>query len=313
MFNCILLPLDRSPLAECVLPHAVAIARAFDGRVMLLHVLERPREERQRRAMDPLTWQVRQAEAKTYLHGLDLRLQAAGLQPETHLLEGSAAEQVVGFSDSRAAKLIILSSHGQSGLSDWGMSSGGQKITLRARTSVMIVRAAQEPVGEVTGLRYQRLLVPLDGTQRAESILPAAAALAQAHGAHILLAHIVQKPSLPRRTLPSREDVELVERLIERNRVEATLYLDQLRSRLAGEVATRVLVSDHLSATLHELVEQEGADLVLLSAHGRSRETRGLYGDVISHLIAYGTTPLIILQDRSSIPGEAAAGDSGKP
>jgi nucleotide-binding universal stress UspA family protein len=89
---------------------------------------------------------------------------------------------------------------------------------------------------------------------------------------------------------------------VARNQAEATQYLDQLQSRVTGKVETRVLVSDHLSATLHELVEQEKTDLVLLSAHGYSSQTRGLYGDVVSNLIAHGTTPLVIMQDSSQTP-----------
>jgi nucleotide-binding universal stress UspA family protein len=317
MFKRILLPLDRSALAECVLPHTIAIARAFESQVMLLHVMDTPREPRLRRAMDPLNWQIRKAESKKYLHELDVRLRAANLQLETHLLEGFAAEQVIGFSDTHPPQLIILSSHGQSGLSDWGVSSVAQKVILRTRTSLMIVRAAQPPAADITGLRYQRILVPLDGTQCAETILPAAVTLARAHDAQIVLAHIVQKPSLPRRTPPSREDVELADQLVARNQAEANLYLDQLKSQLTGRVETRVLVSDHLAATLHEMVEQEKIDLVLLSAHYRSSQTRELYGDVVSNLIAYGTTALLIMQDTAQIQtttttSETANDESGR-
>jgi hypothetical protein len=47
--------------------------------------------------MDPLNWQIRKAEATAYLHEVDLRLQAAGLLAETHILEGAAAEQKRDF------------------------------------------------------------------------------------------------------------------------------------------------------------------------------------------------------------------------
>lgn len=299
MFNRILLPLDRSTLAECVLPHAIAIARAFESQVTLLHVMDTPREARWRRAIDPLNWQIRKAEATAYLQKVEVRMQTAGLLTETHILEGFAAEQVIGFSDTHASQLIILSSHGQSGLSEWGASSVVQKIAQRTRTSVMIVRAAKPVAPDGTGLHYQRILVPLDGTQRAEYILPAAATLARAHDSQIVLVHLVEQPALPRRMPPSREDVELADQLVARNQVEATAYLDQLQARIAGKVEARVLVSDHFAATLHALVEQELTDLVLLSAHGVSSQIRGAYGDVASNLIAYGTTPLIIMQEGS--------------
>ena len=318
MFNRILLPLDRSALAECVLPHAIAVARAFGCPVTLLHVLDTPREPHLRRAMDPLNWQIRKAEAKMYLGELERRLQAAGLSTDTHILEGFAAEQIIAFSDAHPLPLIILSSHGQSGLSDWGVSGVVQKIALRARAALMIVRAAQPRPADITGLRYQRILVPMDGTPRAESILPAAVLLARAYEAPLMLAHIVQKPAMPRRTPASREDVELADQLVERNQTEATRYLDQLRSRMTEIVIARVLVSDHLGPALNELVEQEKMDLVLLSAHDRSGQPLGLMGDVVSHLMAFGKTPLVILPDRSPAPtppgrGEPAGGEPGRP
>ena len=299
MFDQILLPLDRSPLAECVLPHMIAVARAFESQVTLLNVMDMPREARWRNAMDPLNWQIRKAEATTYLHEVELRLQAAGLRTETHLLEGFAAEQISGFSDTYTPQLIILSSHGQSGLSGWNVSGVVLKVILRARTSIMIVRAYQPTPTEMTGLRYRRILVPLDGSQRAECVLSMACTLARFHEAQILLAHVVGRPEMPRRTPPSREEVEVADRLVERNQTEAIQYLNDLRSQLPGEVQARVLVSNHVAATLHELVEQEMIDLVVLSAHGHSGLTQWPYGSVVISFITFGTTPVLIVQDLS--------------
>jgi nucleotide-binding universal stress UspA family protein len=176
--------------------------------------------------------------------------------------------------------------------------------------------AAARPVApDVTGLHYQRILVPLDGTSRAEYVMPAAAVLARQHEAEIVLAHIVQKPAMPRRTPPSREDVELADQLVARNQAEATQYLDQLQSRITGKVEARILVSDRLTSSLHELVEREKTDLVLLSARGDASQSRGLSGDVVSSLIVQGTTPLIIMQDSSQAPIAPAPPDvpNGEP
>jgi hypothetical protein len=104
---------------------------------------------------------------------------------------------------------------------------------------------------------------------------------------------------MPRRTPPSREDVEVADRLVERNQAEAIQYLNDLRSQLSGEVQARVLVSNHVAATLHELVEQEMIDLVVLSAHGHSGLTQWPYGSVVISFITFGTTPVLIVQDLS--------------
>jgi nucleotide-binding universal stress UspA family protein len=297
MFNTILVPLDRSSLAECVLPHVVAIAGAFESQVMLLHVMDSTHLASQPRAVDPLDWQIRKAEAEAYMHDLALRLQKARLPTERQVLEGQAAERIVEFARNNDANLIILSSHGQSGLNEWNVSGVVQKIVLRASTSIMVVRAYQPVYPELTGLRYRRLLIPLDGSQRAECVLPQAATLARTHQAQILLAHIVQRPEMPRRTPPTREDAELADHVVERNRAEAVDYLEQCKSRLPGDVQTRVLVSEHVVSTLHELVDQEKIDLVFLSAHGYSGQTRWPYGSIVISFIAYGTTPLLIVQD----------------
>jgi nucleotide-binding universal stress UspA family protein len=314
MFDHILVPVDRSSLAECVLPHVVAVAGAFESDVMLLHVMDSSSLAGQARAVDPLDWQIRTAEAETYLHNLALRLQPARLTVERQVLEGHAAERIVEFAHQHEAGLIVLSSHGQSGLSAWNVSSVVQKIILRASTSIMLVRANQPPLPDLTGLRYRRLLVPLDGSQRAECVLPLVAALARAHEAQIVLAHVVRRPEMPRRMPPTRTDAELADQLVERNRAEAVEYLEQIGTRLPGDVQARVLAGEHVVATLHELIDREQIDLVFLSAHGYSGITRWPYGSATTSFITYGTTPLLIVQDAPwDQPQPTPAGMATKP
>ena len=102
---------------------------------------------------------------------------------------------------------------------------------------------------------------------------------------------------MPRRAPPTQDDIELENKITERNRLEAARYLEQLQSRLSLDVQTRLLVSNNPAATLHELVDREDVDLVLLNAHGYSGETQWPYGSLAVSFIAYGTTPLLIMQD----------------
>lgn len=299
MFDQILVPLDGSPLAECVLPHAVAVAQAFGGRVTLLRVLERPQSLNRGRSFDLLDWRIAAAESRAYLEGVAKRLEGVGLAVESAVVEGQAAEQVIEFARTRGVDLIILSSHGQSGLSGWNVSSVVQKIIMRACMPTMIARAYQPFPPSLTGLRYRRLLLALDGSQRAECVLPPATTLARVHGAQVVLAHVARRPEMPRRVPPTAEDLELVHRITERNRQEAADYLEDLRSHLPVETRTLLLVEDSVPTALHQLVEQEEVDLVMLSAHGSSGGARWPYGSVAVSFIAYGTTPLLIVQDLS--------------
>lgn len=302
MFNKILVPLDGSDLAECVLPHVYALARSNGAEVILLHVVEQNNPPDQARPVDPLTWRFRQVEARNYLDEIARRFQATELSNaiETVLLEGQAADRIVELARERQVDLIALSSHGRSGLSGWNVSSVVQKIILRAYTSVFIARAYQTRQPELDGLRYRRILVPLDGSQRAEYIVALLAALSQAHQSEILLTHVVAQPEMPRRVPLTPEERDLRQRLVELNREEISRYFDQLKTHLPGTVETRVVVSDTVIATLNHLAEETLADLVVLSAHGYSAAREYPYGSVSVSFIAYGATPLLIVQDLSA-------------
>jgi nucleotide-binding universal stress UspA family protein len=311
MFEHLLVPLDGSPLAECVLPHTVALARALGSRVSLLRVLEPPRLGDRGGSMDPLDWHMRVADANAYLEAVKDRLQGIGLATECTLLEGQAAERVVDFARRQDVHLIVLSSHGQSGLSGWNISSVVQKIIMRAYVPTMIVRAYRYGPLDLTGIRYERVLVPLDGSQRAECVLPLAATLAQFHEADLLLVHVASRPEMPRRVPATTEDIELAEQIVERNRTEAARYLDGLRSRLAMGAEIRLLTAPGVAVALHDLAEQEKVDLVMLSAHGYSGGSRWPYGSVTTSFIAYGSGPLLIVQDLSPEEVERSLAERG--
>src|SRR3990172_9017511 len=192
MFKRILLPLDSSKLAECVLPHLVAIARVCEPEVQLMRVSEPFGVTARLRMIDPVDWQIRKAEAVSYLSGIAARLQNAGLRVSTHLYDGRPAEQIIEVAHSWNADLILMSSHGQSGLSPWNVSSVVQQVILRAHRSLMIIRAYQTVTTELTGLRYRKIFLPLDGSQRAEMSLTIADSLARA--AHSSIATVPAKP-----------------------------------------------------------------------------------------------------------------------
>jgi nucleotide-binding universal stress UspA family protein len=302
VFDHILVPLDGSPLAECVLPHAIAIARAFGGQITLVHVLEQPSPSFRMPKTDPLDWYLQRSAASQYLDTVQSRLQDGHLSVQTILLEGKAAEKIVELAHSTQAGLLILSGYGETGFYGEGVSSIVQHILQRVRTSTLIIRTSQPTPESTDDLRYQRLLVPLDGSQRAGSALTTAAALAEAYQSELLLVHVVSKPEMARHMPLSQEDTELVNRFIERNQEEGSKYLEQLRDHLPSHPKTRLLVGDNVAATLQDVSEQEQIDLLVLCAHGYSGEARWPYGNITNRFITNGTTPLLIVQD---LPGES--------
>jgi nucleotide-binding universal stress UspA family protein len=300
MFDPILVPLDGSLLAECVLPHVVAIARAFDAKVILLRVLDKKQASEKAQLFDLVNWQINKTGAKLYLEKISARLQKSGLRIETAVLEGLVAESITEHAQNQGSKLIILSSHGRSGLSQWGISSVTQKIIFSAPTSVLIIRARQPATNDTLDQQYTRVMVPLDGSRRAENVLPMITHLARFHRSQVHIVHVVKTPEMARQMPLEREDIELSERIVARNREEAIRYLDQVRlnSPLEGiDVQTRLLTSDNAAAALHELAAKENIDMVALSAHGYSGYNQWPYGSMVNNFILYSQLPLLIVQD----------------
>ncbi len=300
MEHHILIPLDGSVLAECVLPHVAAIAKAFESRLTVLHVLESGPGGNQNQVTDPLEWQIKKAEATAYLDAKAAQLRVLFPAVETLLVEGQSAEKIIEIANEQRADLIALSSHGQSGLSEWNVSSIVQKIILRSKKSIFLVRAYRPAKETIEAFRYQRLAVPLDSSMRAEIILPIAVKLAGFFQAQLLLTHVIHRPEITCNEPPSQEDLALINQLVERNQEKVEQYFEKLRSMLTVQgvqLETHVRVDTDITYCLHDFIEREHADLVLLAAHGYSGNPKWPYGSVTTSFIIHGSTTLLIVQD----------------
>jgi len=300
MFEKIVAPLDGSAFAMSVIPHVVAMSQAMAAKVALLRVMVN--EASTSTVISPVDWQLQKFEAQIYLEEITNRLaELIQERPDAVLLEGRAADRIIEYAQHSDCDLVALSSHGQGGLNGWNVSSVAQKVIHRVNKSILLVRAYQMDVenqlGTWAGLRYRRIIVPLDGSPRAEHILPIATALAAWHQAELLLVHVVTYPTMFQRMPLTAEERSLAKQLFDRNQTQANKYFDQLRSRLMPEPQTHIITGDNILATLHNFVNQQAADLIILSAHGHSAQSQWPYGSLVTSFIEYGSTSLLILQD----------------
>lgn len=297
MFDHLAVPLDGSPLAECVLPHVITFARAFNARVTLLQVLSDGCHVPQNGIVDPVAWEMQKAEAVAYLAVTAQRLEAADLAVDCQLLEGEPARSIVDFASSNGVHLIILSSHGRSGLSYWNLSSVASKVIRRTKVATLVVRAYRPATSLGQEQLYRRILVPLDGSQRAECVLPAVTPLARYDAAQVLLSHVVYRPEMPHRYPLTPDDLELTAKYVVRNQEVAAKYLTQIQSYGFDDADTRLIVGENVFDGLHGMVASEGVDLVVLSAHGYSGNPRRRYGSVTTDFIEYDSASLLVVQD----------------
>jgi nucleotide-binding universal stress UspA family protein len=312
MIQRILVPVDGSPLSEQALGQAVAMAGAFDAEVLLLRVQEP--EAGTGGFSDSVSWRLRRAEASSALEQLAQRLRVGGRRVASVLAEGRAAEEILKAVHERPADLVVLSTHGSSGHSRFHLGSTAHKVIAEAGVSVLIVRSSQDRDAGPSEARHHRIMVPYDGSQRAQWALGLSSSIARALGSELLLVHVVDTRELQGQAPTTPEERELARRVADRDRGLATEYLGHMKQVLSGsgiEVRTRLLDAPNVAEALCRLAEDEQVSLVVMSAHGSSGAAPWSYGSVADRLIAHGTTPLLVFQD---LPAwEAGKGEAMVP
>jgi nucleotide-binding universal stress UspA family protein len=341
MFTRILVPLDGSPLAEGAIPHAELFARIFGSSIILLQVLDPTSYQEVPNAVEPLRWQLRKAEAEAYMQGIADRvwnnIGEKSLKGEDEkksrvnysVREGKAAENIVDFAHTENIELLVISTHGTSGLSRWNISSVTQKVINQIYLPILIVRAFNQPITDEGVIRYRRILLPIDSSRRAECSLSAGIQLARGETSTdnttqaaigkstLFLAAVIRPPELP---IPEPFPIEisqLTEKLLRRSHEAVNQYLHEMKERLPVESDTCVVESVSVASAIQELADKEDIDMVILCAHGYSGHVTWPYGTVTRNYIEHGTKPLLVIQDvlRSQVrptAAEIAAEKSGR-
>jgi nucleotide-binding universal stress UspA family protein len=288
-------------MSETVVLHAAMVAAAFGAPLTILRVLE-AESNADATPSDPLAWGVRQREARACLERL-VSLSLAGhreIDVQSELIQGRAAEQICCWTLQHGADLTVLASHGEHGRSEWALSSTARKLVDAVPGSLLLV-PADGGRREGSAVRYRRIMVPLDGSARAESVLPIATRLATVHEADLLIAHVAPAPELTKVGPLTAQDLELEQRVIARNEHVARGYLDQIRARVSeAGIAVRTVISRGGDARtrLARLVRREGVDLITLSAYGRSGPRDTPCGSVAAHLLTHVAAPLLVFRER---------------
>jgi nucleotide-binding universal stress UspA family protein len=151
-------------------------------------------------------------------------------------------------------------------------------------------------------VRYQRILVPLDGSPRAESVVPIAARIAASQKAELLFVHVVPVPEITRTGPLDAEGAELERRVVEYNHRVASAYLDRVRacaSQAGSRVRALVLGDGSVRTRLERLIREERMDLVVMSAHGSTCRTDCPSGSLTEYALTHATTPLLVVRDRA--------------
>lgn len=287
---------DAAPFAETVLAHAAAVAEAVGARMTVMLVLESPAAQE---PVDPVEWTLRHCDATVYLHECMSRF--GDLHADAVIEVGQPAERISAWAHDNAADLIVLGRGGESDGPIVWLGNTARRVAEIAYASVLLVPPMQ--VGD-TPVRYRKVLIPLDGSSRSECALPLGLEIAAAHGAKVVLVHAAPKADLIESDLLELEAIALRDRLYRRNERAARQYLNWIRSQLPATPATgtRLLPSSDARGALARMAAEEHADLMILSAAGKSGHTDMGVGSVADYLINHINIPVLLVRQHQRNP-----------
>ena len=300
MYHTLLVPLDGSPFSERALPVAASVAHAAKARIVLVRVTSgamppggdaAPTE---RKAID---------DVQTYLAGVAGRLTGQGIQTDTAAPHGSAAEGILDEMNARQADMVIMCTHGRSGLGRWAYGSVAEAVLAKSAAPILLVY----PTGPLARLGQTpgsfKVLVPLDGSAFAEAALPHAAALANMLGGALVLLRAVspQIGYYPDPVLGQPYVSQVTEKALQEQEDEAKAYLSKVADGVSGAAisAQQIVRIGWPGSVILDEARLRGAELIAMSTHGTTGIGERLLGGIAHDVLVRGMFPLLLVR-----PGE---------
>lgn len=291
MFKHVLVPLDGSVLAERALNPAISIAEALSARMTLLRVVP----QFAILTADPTLYEEMNRlggdESLAYLRS---KVQELGLEfpIEVACEIGQPADSIVQFAEEHDVDLIVMSSHGRSGLNRWVYGSVAERVLRQGACATAIINA--RAANELT--EHSKILVPLDGSALAESAVTPAEQLVRALEGKLYLLRVITPAHQTLETASMREVFDDIE---QQEVEEADAYL---RSKCSGfsedQVVCEVLSGEGTVAeTIIEYGAEQQVDLIVMSSHGRTGLQRWVFGSVAEKVLRGACCATMIIRD----------------
>ena len=298
MFNKILVPLDGSELAERALNPALTLAQQVKGEVILLSVpvlkqmfvsggngysLILPED----------SMQESQQEMMAYLQTVAKNWTFPDVTLRTEVISGDEASVIVEMAAAENVDLIVMSTHGYSGLTRWMLGSITEKVLRAAPCPVLVVRSL-DPIS--------RILITLDGSELAEYSLEPGLEFTRRFDGEVTLLRVEHSPVSP---LPRFGQQQMArESLGEEDEVQkkiyeiAKIYLARLveSHRRGGQHIETAVNFDSPADGILDFAELNQIDLIVMSTHGRTGLAHWVYGSVTEKVMRGAGCAMLIIR-----------------
>ncbi len=281
----ILIPLDGSTAAESVLPYLRDLAPKFGSRVHILGVGIGRKTRRVNRLIED------------YVSRTANRLQSENIKAEPVISYGIAADKILDFTTEKEIDLIIMTTHGRSGITRWWMGSVAEKVISEATAPVLLIRSKRSSTtGATDKLNFpHKILAPLDGSDIGESALPYAETIAANSRSSINLLQVISPPGTVEANLLGGPDWR---KFVKAMHDAGEDYLKGVAERIGGKnikVTYEVATGDPADKIV-EYAADKGVSMIAMSTHGRTGIARWVLGSVADKVLHGARIPILLVR-----------------
>jgi nucleotide-binding universal stress UspA family protein len=300
----ILVPLDGSRLAATAVPYAVTLARASEARVTLLAVAESPPEHAGLPSAAAQEGDERHVtESTAYLESVAAAMRAHGLTVTTVVRHGNPASEILAASEDEGCSLIVMSTHGRTGLERLRMGSVAQHVLRHSIVPTLVVQPGDNARTEGAAM-IAAVTVTLDGSPLSEEALPVAARIAAALAIPLTLLRVI--PNLtylastgwdagysayyPVSAETERGEEQAVEQDLEA--IAAPLRAEGLDVRTRWERSATSRAAEAIAAVL----AKQPAGIAVMASHGRGGVLRWALGSTTEEVLDQSPCPILVVR-----------------
>ncbi|MBN1190615.1 MAG: universal stress protein [Dehalococcoidales bacterium] len=273
MYRKMLVLLDGSKLAEVVCSYALELSLRLNTEIELLHVCS-PHESDQlsmRQAyMDQMAEKLSSQMAQAHA-GAGVQTDVLKIKAQVKILVGYPAEEILRYAENNRIDLIVLSTHGQSGIRVWDIGNVANKVIHASKVDILMVPTELKEEAVYDRLSISTIIIPLDGTSLSEAVIPHAVSLAkQGHTESEVILINVDDPERQQAGMTNMEQ-----------------YLDGMVKRLEKEGlrARAKLLKGDTAESIIGYIENNPANLVVMSTHAHKGLTTMVFSSVLEHVL----------------------------
>ena len=297
MYTKILVPLDGSAVAEQVLPYVRTLAGGLKIPVELMGVVDMAQFDshiaaEKGRYLDTLIEDSVRC-SREYLKGVAQTFPDANVSFAVE--KGGAAEVIIAKAGADNETLITMATHGRSGIDRWLLGSVAEKVLRGSANPLLLVRAKAEAKA-AGGATLKSIVVPLDGSELAESVLPAVLEMAKKLNLKIVLFRACNVPYSVFGGV--REHIAIVDELLGGIKAEARAYLEKKTEELKkqGAKVSYVLEQGTSADQIISLGRKTPDNLIAMCTHGWSGVKGWVLGSITETVVRHSGDPVLVIR-----------------